>query len=144
MQKKPPPISNKRRKSRGLAVQALYQWHFGHQDLNTLKEQLYAIVIIKNIDKPYFNDLLEGTLEHLEEIDAIITPFLDRKISDLDLTELAILRYAIYELKYRKDVPPKVVINEALEITKIFGSVDGFKYVNGILDKAKDVRDSVS
>jgi N utilization substance protein B len=64
-----------------------------------------------------------------------MSPFLDRSIREIDPVELSVLRVAVYELLKRPDVPYRVVINEALELTKKFGSIEGFKFVNGVLDR---------
>ena len=88
------------------------------------------------MDAAYFNVLLDGVLKNVQDLDSVFAPLLDRKIKDLDMVELAVLRLSIYELMHVIDVPYKVVINEALELTKSFGSIDGYKYINGVLDKA--------
>jgi len=69
------------------------------------------------------------------EIDREIEPFLDRAISDVDPIEMNLLRMGVFEFKHRIDVPYRVVINEAVELAKVFGGTDGHKYINGILDK---------
>jgi len=74
-------------------------------------------------------------------LDLQIIPFLRRPLTELDPIELAILRLATYELVNRLDIPYRVVINEALELAKKFGSIEGFKFVNGVLDQiAKKIR----
>ena len=72
---------------------------------------------------------------HQAEIDDAFRPFIDRPLHEIDVIELAVLRLAVYELLKRPDVPYRVIINEALQLTKQFGSVEGYKFVNGILDK---------
>ena len=124
-----------RRKARFLALQAIYQWQVTKDSIANIKVQFLDKTASKKVDRDYFEDLLGGVAENIDDIDKVIIPFLDRKIEDLDLVELGILRLATYELMKRIDVPYKVVINEALELTKEFGSIDGFKYVNGVLDK---------
>jgi transcription antitermination protein NusB len=124
-----------RRKARSLALQAIYQWQFTHDQFADIAAHFLADINPKKIDSDYFTLLLQGVMDNSVSIDSQLTAFLDRSISDLDQVELAILRLAVFELMFCLDVPYKVVINEALELTKIFGSVEGFKYVNGILDK---------
>ncbi len=124
-----------RRRARKLAVQAIYQWQLADTTLSDLLKQFLIEVNVKKVDVEYFRQLLTVVLSHVGEIDAAFTPALDRKITELNPVELAILRLAVGELMYEKDVPYKVVINEALELTKTFGSTDGFKYVNAVLDK---------
>ena len=74
-------------------------------------------------------------MANIEEIDASLRPFLDRNEENVDLIERSILRMAAYELHFEQDTPYKVVINEAIEVAKAFGSDDSHKYINGILDK---------
>jgi len=124
-----------RRKARSLALQAIYQWQLVADDVVNIKMQFVDKINSKKVDAEYFNDLLDGVIKNVGAIDEVITPLLDRKITDLDAVELAVLRLATYELMLRLDVPYKVVINEALELTKNFGSIEGYKYINGVLDK---------
>ncbi|MDR1012265.1 MAG: transcription antitermination factor NusB [Coxiellaceae bacterium] len=120
-----------RRKTRSLALQAIYQWQLTTESEDNIKKQFNN----KKIDSKYFHNLLNGIITNAKIIDEIITPYLDRKLDALDFVELAVLRLATYELKYQLEVPYKVIINEALELTKIFGSSEGYKYINGVLDK---------
>ncbi|MDR1057048.1 MAG: transcription antitermination factor NusB [Coxiellaceae bacterium] len=124
-----------RRKARSLALQAIYQWQLTCEDEANIRRQFIEKLNPKKVDIEHFYDLLNGVIRNVMILDEIITPHIDRKIDDLDLVELAVLRLATYELKQHLDVPYKVVINEALELTKIFGSIAGYKYINGILDK---------
>ncbi len=125
-----------RRKARFLALQAIYQWQLNVDSVANIKLQFLDKINSKKVDATYFNDLLDGVINDVAGIDQAITPFLDRKIAELDEVELAVLRLAAFELMQRLDVPYKVVIDEALELTKNFGSTLGYKYVNGVLDKA--------
>jgi N utilization substance protein B len=70
------------------------------------------------------------------ELDAMMQPMLDREVKALDPIEISLLRLGLYELAHRIDVPYKVVINEAVELAKVFGATDGYKYINGVLDRA--------
>lgn len=87
------------------------------------------------VDTQYFSILLNGVVEHTAQIDEKIAAAADRPLSQLNPVELAVLRLAVYEFLFQEHVPPKAVINEALELTKMFGAADGFKYVNGVLDR---------
>lgn len=132
-----------RRKARALALQAIYQWQLAADSIVNIKMQFIDKINSKKVDAGYFNELLEGVIKNSEVLDQIIMPLLDRKIKELDEVEFAMLRLATYELKQRPDVPYKVIINEALELTKKFGSIKGYRYVNGVLDKvARLLRDS--
>jgi N utilization substance protein B len=87
-------------------------------------------------DLVYFEDLVRGVMKHVGELDAALTPFLDRTVEEVDPIERAALRIAAYELRHRVDVPYRVVINEAIDTTKRFGSEHGHTFVNGVLDHA--------
>ena len=128
-------IKTPRRRARSLALQAIYQWQFNHEPMSNLEAQFLEEANPKKIDVEFFSDVVRGTITNLAAIDKALEGVLDRKLESLDQVELAVLRIACYELLFRIDVPYKVVINEALELTKLFGSIEGFKYVNGVLDK---------
>ncbi|MFW0072849.1 MAG: transcription antitermination factor NusB [Coxiella-like endosymbiont] len=128
---------NSRHNARRYALQGLYQWYFGEVKPDDLINQFLeenALNDLPDVDLIYFKDLVIGTIQHVAFIDALMIPHLDRKISSLNPVELSALRLAIYELLHRKDVPYKVVINEALELVKEFGAEEGHRYVNAILD----------
>jgi N utilization substance protein B len=130
-----------RHKARELALQAVYQWQFNADAEGSLIAQFSDFAKSTKYDEAFFIELLQGILANYKELDAKMTPFLDRPITELNPIELAVLRLALYELMYNLETPYKVVINEALELAKTFGSQDGFKYVNGVLDKAaKEIR----
>lgn len=132
-----------RRRARKLAVQSLYQWAMSQTPVEEIETQFMEREDLAEVDVEYYHDLIHGVKDQLEKLDALFTPSLDRSISELTLVELCVLRLAVYELVNRLDVPYRVVINEALELTKIFGTVEGFKYVNGVLDQvAKGIRSS--
>lgn len=128
--------SNKRHQSRVFAMQALFQWHFTHESPNILLQDFIAEHVIdeKSVDLHYCRLLFLNTVQNCVGIDAAMTPFLDRKISLLNPVELSVLRLAIYELQNHPEVPPKVVLNEAIELAKEFGSADGYKFVNAVLN----------
>ena len=113
----------------------MYQWQIAVRLSMILKLNFYTYHIDKKLDLDYFKELIHGIPKHQEEIDKEMQPFLDRSLQEIDPIELAVLRLAIYELLKRPDVPYRVIINEALELTKKFGSAEGHKFVNGILDK---------
>ena len=130
-----------RKNARRLVLQALYQWQINPVPVQDLLAEFLVKAKAKKIDQEYFQQLVKGVVNNAQELDELFRPYLDRDISALDPVELALLRYATYELKERLDIPYKVVINEACEVAKEFGTVEGYKYVNGVLDKlAEQVR----
>jgi transcription antitermination protein NusB len=134
-------VPSMRRKARSLALQAIYQWEYTNDLVDIIEAHFRESANPAKIDLDYFADLLHGVVRELETINSRMLPALERKIDEVNQVELAILRIAIYELVYRLDVPVKVVINESLELTKIFGSSEAFKFINGVLDKvAREIR----
>ena len=122
--------------ARRLAMQAIYQWQLTGQDPAAINTQFQADQDMSKADLAYFQELLQQVPARLSDIDAAITPFLDRPLPQVDPVELAILRIAAYELLQRLDVPYRVVINEAVELAKKFGAEQGHRFINGVLDKA--------
>ncbi len=125
-----------RRKARRLVVQALYQQHYTADSVETVAAQHLAECNPASVDTGYFKDLFCGVVRHQPQLDELMQAYLDRSLDEVDPIERAILRMSLYELQERFDVPYKVVINEAIELAKIFGAEDGYKYINGVLDKA--------
>lgn len=124
-----------RRRARECTVQALYSWAVSG---NTAEQVELAFVLdqdMDRVDKPYFRKLFRQTIENIETVDFSISPYIDRTFDELDPIETAILRLAVYELHFELDVPYKVVINEAIEVAKVFGADESHKYINGVLDK---------
>jgi N utilization substance protein B len=124
-----------RSRARRRALQALYAWQLSGSHMNAVIEQFRHEQDMEVADLDYFEDLLLGVEKHVAELDAILRPYLDREVAEVDPIERAALRLAAYELKHRPDVPYRVVINEAIEVTKRFGADHGHSYVNGVLDK---------
>lgn len=90
---------------------------------------------IKKLDLEYIKEVLKGVEENKESIDNLIKENLQKwKIERVSKVNLAILRLAVYEMKYVKDVPEKVAINEALEITKRYSDEKSVSFINGVLD----------
>ena len=122
-------------------MQALYQWHMAGASLTDIEAEFRADYDFSHVDLEYFQALLHGVPACVDEHEATLEPLLDRKLSDLDPIERTLLRMGTYELAHRPDVPYKVVINEAVALTKKFGATDGHKYINGVLDKvARELR----
>ncbi|AHN26721.1 N utilization substance protein B [Gilliamella apicola] len=129
-------LVNPRRRARECAVQAIYSWQVSRNDLADVETSFIAEQDMKGVDTKYFRELLHGVAKNTAELDEKMAPYLtERKVEELGQVELAILRIALYELMKRQDVPYKVVINEAIDLTKTFGAADSHKFVNGVLDK---------
>lgn len=124
-----------RSRARRRALQAVYAWQVGGASMAKVIEQFRHEQDMEVADLEYFEDLLLGVEKHQAEIDEGLKPFVDREVGQIDPIERAALRLAAYELKYRPDVPYRVILNEAIEVTKRFGADHGHSYVNGVLDK---------
>ena len=134
-----PPLAQ-RRKARRLVLQALYQWQMTQDSVADIEAQFRAEYQGK-YDWDYFHELFSVIPGQVEQLDHLLAAHLDRAVSALDPVERALLRMGAFELSQRIDIPYRVVINEAVELAKVFGATDGHKYVNGILDRlAKDLR----
>lgn len=133
---RPQNPAHARRRARRLAMQALYQWQLSDQDLNAIEGQFLEEQDMTRVDVPYFRELLHQVPAHLDAIDAELVGKADRPLAEVDPVERAVLRVAVYELKFRIDIPYKVVLNEAVALAKTFGAAEGHKYVNGVLDRA--------
>ncbi|HCM48652.1 MAG TPA: transcription antitermination factor NusB [Colwellia sp.] len=124
-----------RRKARELAVQATYSWQVSQNPVKEIEVNFIAENSKRRFDIEYFQLLLRGVIANVTDIDAVISPYVDRPLDDIDQVEKAILRVAVFELKDCADVPYRVVINEAIELAKAFAADDSHKFVNGVLDK---------
>ena len=128
-----------RSRARRRALQALYAWQLSGNRIESVIDEFRLEQDMQIADLDYFEDIVRGVERNQAALDAAIVPFLDREIARVDPIERAVLRIAAYELRDRIDVPYRVVINEAVETTKRFGSEHGHTYVNGVLDKLAGV-----
>ncbi len=125
-----------RARARRRALQAVYAWQMSSTPIAQVIEQFQHEQDMEVADLAYFEDLVKGVGKMVAELDAGLAEHLDRNIDQVDPIERAVLRIAAYELKCRIDVPYRVIINEAIEITKRFSAEHGHTYINGVLDKA--------
>ncbi len=121
--------------ARALALQGLYGWLLAGGDAAAIGTQLLTTEQLGKIDVEFFRELLSGTIGAAGELRAEFGGLVDRPVAALSPVEHAVLLLGAYELKYRPEIPYRVAINEAIELAKSFGGTDGFRYVNGVLDK---------
>ncbi|MGB0127875.1 MAG: transcription antitermination factor NusB [Rhodocyclaceae bacterium] len=124
-----------RRRAREVALQGLYQWQATGDSATAITEHLSEAKSFGKADQPLFSQILQGVMTNAAELEATITPLLDRKLGELSPVERCILLVGAYELAHMPETPYRVVINEAIELAKAFGGTDGHRYVNGVLDK---------
>ena len=130
-----PRNSGNRRKSRELALKGIYQGLMNQSDLRAILRDLIDDEDFQRVDEAFFRQLLEGVLTQMEALEKRIAVYLDRTVTELSPIEHAILCLSAYELIHDPSVPYRVVINEGVELAKLYGGTDGHKYVNGVLDK---------
>jgi len=134
-----PSARSARRRAREFALQGAYEWLVkngeGQDDLGAIDAHMRDSEDFHEADAQYFRTLLYGATAQAAPLREQFAPHIDRPITELSPVEHAILLIASFELVNQVEVPYKVVINEAVELAKSFGGTDGFKFVNGVLDK---------
>jgi len=129
-----------KQRSRARVVQALYQWLTSGGEIVQIEQQFLNQKEGK-ISKSFFSNLILNIPKNISVLDEIIEPSLDRDFSELGPTEKAVMYLAVYEIKFQTEVPYKVIINEAVELTKLYGADGAYKLINTSLDKiAKELR----
>ena len=126
---------SQRRKARRVLVQALYQWQMNRTTARLLTAEYTGSGALDKADRPFFDAMLGRVLASPSQLDELFGDLLDRDQERLDGVELAILRLGACELRHRPDVPARVVIDEYIELAKLFGAEASHRYVNGVLDK---------
>lgn len=130
-----------RRRARRALVQALYQWELSANSVSSVIADFETGDALKKADDEFFTEVLRKATAMTPVLDALYGPLLDREVEKLDPVERAILRLAAFEFSERIDVPYRVVIDEYVELAKVFGAQDSHKYINGVLDNvASSVR----
>ena len=132
---KKPKVSQNRRKSRELVLKAVYRGMLNTGEIKQIILDAKEDPEYIKADEAYFRQLLDGVTSKADDLDTQIAVFVDRKMSQLSPIEHAILRISTFELMFDASIPYRVVINEGVELAKIYGGVDGHKYINGVLDK---------
>lgn len=136
-----------RRRAREFALQAVYAWLLNGADARNERGAIEAHVRedeeFNQADAIWFETLWMGVTDKADELRTIFGPFVDRPIDELSPVEHAILLLGSFELTHKIEVPYRVAINESVELAKSFGGTDGFKFINGVLDKvASQVREA--
>ena len=133
-----------RTRSRRLAMQALYQWLLsGDVSVNDIETQFVEDQEMQSANQDYFSELFNGVIDNHGELAGLLSSHVSRPLEEIDPVERAVLFIAAYELKYVLSVPYRAVINEAIELTKVYGAEAAHKFINGVLDKMADELRSV-
>ena len=131
--------TNARSVARRLAVQAIYRWQLNDGPWQDVLREFADAQDMPKADREYFRALLEGVCGARAQLDSDIAQWTDRPPVQLDPVEHAVLLVAVFELTARPEVPFRVVLNEAVNLTRRFGATDGHKFVNAVLDRAARV-----
>jgi transcription antitermination protein NusB len=134
--RKPARGTRARSIARKVAMQALYQWQLTGHSVADLQRQFAEDEESAGADPQYLAELISGCIVSNEEMKSVLVGLIDRPIEQLDPVESAILMIGMFELRERPDIPYRVTINEAVDLTKRFGATDAHKYVNAVLDRA--------
>lgn len=133
----PIPFSRRaRERARRTALQALYEVRMSDKSVAEILNRYVDDPSLKRADKNYFRKLVKGACERREELDEQLRPLLDRPLKEVDPVEQAVLHIAIFELLDEPDMPARAIINEAVELAKMFGAEESHKYINSIMDRA--------
>jgi transcription antitermination protein NusB len=123
-----------RSRAREFAVQALYQYLVGRNDVQAIDAFTRDLAGFHKADAAHYDALVHGCVGEAAELDAFIVPLLDRKLEEISPIEHAVMWIGAYEFLHCADVPWRVVLNECIELAKEFGGTDGYKYVNAVLN----------
>lgn len=124
-----------RHRARRLLIQALYQWQLTEADPGEIIVEILDCRETEGADEEYFREVMRALTTDIEQFDKRIEPLLERSLAMVDPVERAVIRLACYELHERPDVPVRVVIDEAVELAREFGSDQGHRFVNGLIDR---------
>ena len=123
------------RKARRFALQGLYSWSLTDLPILDIEAKTRADNAMHTVHLGYYHELLTQITQNVEQIDALIESAIDRPIAMITKIELAVLRIGVFELKYRLEIPFKVVIDEAIQLNEHFGSDQGYRFINAVMDK---------
>ncbi len=133
------PRSGARSVARKLAMQALYRLQLNDAPWQDLLSEFAAEEDMARADREYFDEIVRAVVESRAALDEQLKDWADRAPAELDPVEHAVLLIGVHELAQRPDVPWRVVVNEAVSLTRRFGATDAHKYVNAVLDRAARV-----
>ena len=130
-------MTGSRHMARRSVVQALYQWELTGQLGSGIEDSFLDDWELEGVDQEYFKQLVRGVLKYTDELDRILEQCLDRDLASVDPIERTVLRIGTYELQFRPEIPVRVVLNEAIELARVFGAEEGYRFVNGVLDRCQ-------
>lgn len=124
-----------RHMARRSAVQALYQGGLTGQLCTGVEDSFLDDWNLTGVDRDYFKQLVRGIRDTMSELDSVLEQCLDRDLASVDPIERTVLRLGTYELRFRPEIPVSVVLDEAIKLARVFGAEEGYRFVNGVLDR---------
>ena len=135
------PAKSMRHRARELAMQGVYEWRLSGKSAALIEKATRDEKSLGRYDCEFFSQLLHGAISQQEALSAQFAPHLDRAVNELSPVEYSVLLLGTYELIHHPEVPYRVVINEAVELAKVFGAEQSHRYINGVMDKvARELR----
>jgi transcription antitermination protein NusB len=128
-------MKSARHRAREFVLQGLYQWLLARTPPPAIRAQFAESAGFAKCDTALFDRLWQGVTGEFDTLIAALAPYLDRVPDQLSPIEKSILVVGAWELLRAPEIPYRVAINEAVELAKTYGGTDGYKYVNGVLDK---------
>ena len=132
-------MTGSRHMARRSVVQALYQWELTGQLSAGIEDSFLDDWGLTGVDREYFKQLVRGILKYTSELDRVLEQCLDRDLASVDPIERTVLRIGTYELQFCPEIPVRVVLNEAVELAHVFGAEEGYRFVNGVLDRCQEL-----
>lgn len=121
------------------AIQALYRWELTGEFVIGAEKTFLDDWGLQGVDHGYFQELVRGVRSYVQELDDVLEGCLDRKLASVDHIERSILRLGVYELQFCPEVPTNVILDEAVELARAFGAEEGYRFVNGVLNRCQEL-----
>ena len=129
--------SSSRHMARRSVIQALYRWELTGESTGDAENSFLDDWGLEGVDHEYFTELVKGIPKNVDQLDQLLEQCLDRKLASVDYVERTILRLGVYELQFCPNVPTNVVLDEAIQLAHAFGAEEGYRFVNGVLDRCQ-------
>ena len=131
--------SGSRHMARRGVIQALYRWELTGELIGGAEDSFLDDWGLEGVDHKYFTQLVKGIPKNVDRLDQLLEQCLDRELASVDYIERTILRLGVYELQFCPNVPTNVVLDEAIRLARAFGAEEGYRFVNGVLDRCQQL-----
>ena len=131
--------STSRHMARRGVIQALYRWELTGESIGVAEDSFLDDWGLEGVDHKYFTELVKEIPKNVDRLDELLEQCLDRELASVDYVERTILRLGVYELQFCPNVPTNVVLDEAIRLAQAFGAEEGYRFVNGVLDRCQQL-----